>query len=94
MIVDERNRQEKQESPSVSLRRNNVGTICPAKIDWDKVRVEAAIAAMNGLCSSCHDSVIREIQESSDKERSNVISYLAVRMADSLVRELRKEETI
>ena len=64
-----------------------------AKIDWDKVRVEAAIAAMNGLCNSCHDSVIREIQESSDKERSNVISYLAVRMADSLVRELRKEET-
>ena len=63
-----------------------------AKIDWDKVRVEAAIAAMNGLCNSCHDSVIREIQESSDKERSNVISYLAVRMADSLVRELRKEE--
>lgn len=64
-----------------------------AKIDWDKVRVEAAISAMNGLCNSCHDSVIREIQESSDKERSNVISYLAVRMADSLVRELRKEET-
>ena len=94
MIVDERNRLEKQESPSVRLRRNNVGTICPVKIDWDKVRVEAAIAAMNGLCNSCHDSVIREIQESSDKERSNVISYLAVRMADSLVRELRKEETI
>lgn len=64
-----------------------------AKIDWDKVRVDAAIAAMNGLCNSCHDSVIREIQESSVKECSNVISYLAVRMADSLVRELRKEET-
>ena len=64
-----------------------------AKIDWDKVRVDAAIAAMQGLCNSSHDSVIREIQESSDKERSNVISYLAVRIADSLVRELRKEET-
>ena len=65
-----------------------------AKIDWDKVRVDAAIAAMQGLCNSCHDSVIREIQERSDKERSGVISYLAVRIADSLVRELRKEETI
>lgn len=64
-----------------------------AKIDWDKVRVEAAIAAMQGLCNSCYDSVIREIQENSDKERSNVISYLSVLIADSLVRELRKEET-
>lgn len=63
-----------------------------AKIDWDKVRVDAAIAAMQGLCNTCHDSVIREIQENQGKERSNVISYLAVRMADSLVRELRKEE--
>lgn len=64
-----------------------------AKIDWDKVRVDAAIAAMQGLCNSCHDSVIREIQERLYKERSDVISYLSVRIADSLVRELRKEET-
>ena len=64
-----------------------------AKIDWDKVRVDAAIAAMQGFCNSCHDSVIREIQESSDKDRSDVISYLSVRIADSLVRELRREET-
>lgn len=62
------------------------------KIDWDKVRVDAAIAAVQGLCNSCHDSVIREIQESKDMERSNVISFLSVRIADSLVRELRKEE--
>lgn len=61
-----------------------------AKIDWDKVRVDAAIAAMQGLCNSCHDSVIREMRGNSDMERSDVISYLAVRIADSLVRELRK----
>ena len=61
------------------------------KIDWDKVRVDAAIAAMQGLCNSCHDSVLREIQESKDMERSNVISFLSVRIADSLVCELRKE---
>lgn len=63
-----------------------------AKIDWDQVRVDAAIAAMQGLCNSCHDSVIREIQERLDKERSSVISFLAVRIADSLIIELRKEE--
>lgn len=60
-------------------------------VDWQQVRIQAAIAAMQGLCNSCHDSVIREIQESSDKERSNVISFLAVRIADALVKELKGE---
>ena len=64
-----------------------------AKINWDQVRVDAAIAAMQGLCNSCHDSVIREIQERLDKERGSVISFLAVRIADSLIIELRKEES-
>lgn len=59
--------------------------------NWEQVRIQAAIAAMQGFCNSCHDSVIREIQESSDKERSNVISFLAVRMADALVKELKGE---
>lgn len=61
------------------------------KTDWQQVRIQAAIAAMQGFCNICHDSVIREIQESSDKERSNVISFLAVRMADALVKELKGE---
>ena len=60
-------------------------------IDWQQVRIQAAIAAMQGFCNICHDSVIREIQGSSDKERSNVISFLAVRMADALVKELKGE---
>ena len=60
-------------------------------VDWQQVRNQAAIAAMQGFCNICHDSVIREIQESSDKERSNVISFLAVRMADALVKELKGE---
>ena len=59
--------------------------------DWQQVRIQAAIAAMQGFCNSCHDSVIREIQETSDKERSNVISFLAVRIADALVKELKGE---
>ena len=60
------------------------------RTDWQQVRIQAAIAAMQGFCNICHDS-IREIQESSDKERSNVISFLAVRMADALVKELKGE---
>lgn len=59
------------------------------RTDWQQVRIQAAIAAMQGFCNICHDSIIREIQESSDKERSNVISFLAVRMADALVKELK-----
>ena len=61
------------------------------RTDWQQVRIQAAIAAMQGFCNICHDSVIREIQGSSDKERSNVISFLAVRMADALVKELKGE---
>lgn len=60
-------------------------------INWEQVRVKAAIAAMQGLCNSCHDNIIREIQEKNDLERSNVISYLSVRMADALVNELRNK---
>ena len=61
------------------------------RTDWQQVRIQAAIAAMQGFCNSCHDSVIREIQENADKERSNVISFLAVRIADALVKELKGE---
>ena len=64
---------------------------CSTKTDWNKVRIDASIAAMQALCNSCHDSVIREIQESLDKERSSVISFLAVRIADSLVSELKNK---
>ena len=66
---------------------------CQSKIDWAEFRRQAAIAAMQGLCNSCHDAVIREISESHNRDRSDVISFLSVRMADSLIRELRKEET-
>lgn len=59
--------------------------------DWGQVRIQAAISAMQGLCNICHDSVIREIQERSDMERSNVISYLSVRIADALIHELKKQ---
>lgn len=60
--------------------------------NWEQVRIQAAISAMQGLCNICHDSVIREIQERSDMERSNVISYLSVRMSDALIHELKKNK--
>lgn len=58
--------------------------------DWNQVRIQAAIAAMQGLCNSCHDDVIREIQKQNDLERSSVIGFLSVRIADALVEELKK----
>ena len=60
--------------------------------NWEQVRIQAAISAMQGLCNSCHDSVICDIQERLDTERSNVISYLSVRMADALIRELKNNK--
>lgn len=60
--------------------------------DWNQVRIQAAIAAMQGLCNSCHDDVIREIQKQNDLERSSVIGFLSVRIADALVEELKKEQ--
>lgn len=59
-------------------------------VNWKQVRIDASIAALQGLCNSCHDDIIREFSEREDKERSNVIGYLAVRIADSLIRELNK----
>lgn len=59
-------------------------------VNWEQVRIDASIAALQGLCNSCHDDIIREFSEREDKERSNVIGYLAVRIADSLIRELNK----
>lgn len=74
-----------------NIRETMYKEVCSTKTDWNKVRIDASIAAMQTLCNSCHDSVIREIQESLDKERSSVISFLAVRIADSLVSELMKK---
>lgn len=59
--------------------------------DWNQVRIQAAIAAMQGLCNSCHDDVIREIQKQNDLERSSVIGFLSVRIADAFVKELKKK---
>lgn len=59
--------------------------------DWNQVRIQAAIAAMQGLCNSCHDDVIREIQKQNDLERSSVIGFLSVRIADAFVKELKRK---
>lgn len=62
-----------------------------SQVDWQQVRIQAAIAAMQGLINSCHNDVIRDIQYASDANRSSVISSLSVRIADALVKELKGE---
>ena len=58
-------------------------------VNWQQVRVQAAIAAMQGLCNSCHDNCIREIMGRMDERRSLTISHLSIVLADALVKELK-----
>lgn len=60
-------------------------------VNWQQVRIQAAIAAMQGLCNSCHDNCIREIMERTDERRSLTISHLSIVLADALVKELKGE---
>ena len=62
-----------------------------SEVNWEQVRIQAAISAMQGLINSCHNDVIRDIQNASDANRSSVISSLSVRIADALVKELKGE---
>lgn len=62
-----------------------------SKVNWKQVRIQAAIAAMQGICNSCHDDCIREIMERTDERRSLTISHLSVVLADALVKELKGE---
>jgi hypothetical protein len=59
--------------------------------NWQQVRIQAAIAAMQGLCNSCHDNCIREIMERMGERRSLAISHLSIVLADALVKELKGE---
>ena len=59
------------------------------EVNWQQVRMQAAIAAMQGLCNSCHDNCIREIMERTDERRSLTISHLSIVLADALVKELK-----
>lgn len=62
-----------------------------SKVNWGQVRIQAAIAAMQGICNSCHDDCIREIMERTDERRSLTISHLSIVLADALVKELKGE---
>ena len=62
-----------------------------SNINWQQVRIQAAIAAMQGLCNSCHDNCILEIMERTDERRSLTISHLSIVLADALVKKLKGE---
>ena len=61
------------------------------EVNWRQVRIQASIAAMQGLCNSCHDNCIREIMRRTDERRSLTISHLSIVLADALVKELKGE---
>lgn len=54
-------------------------------IDWEKVRVDAAISAMQGVLES---GKLGEILEAAPE----VVARQAVRMADALIEELKKSD--
>lgn len=51
-------------------------------VNWEKVRIDAAIAAMQGLVS---------VASFTSSNRENEIAKLAVEQADALVKHLKKD---
>ena len=60
----------------------DVGEELTKEIDWEQVRIDAAIAAMQ--------SFIREIYIHDDTPRKKTIASLSVSQADALIAELKK----
>ena len=60
----------------------------PAKDDWHEFRKQAAMAAIQGLLSNEEAGSLFDIMK-----KKCAIASLAVDMADSLIAELRREET-
>lgn len=61
-------------------------------VDWQKVRIQAAIAAMQGMLSN--DCSVQSAMDISEKVRrlpSDILATMAVSQADALVEELKGE---
>ena len=61
-------------------------------VDWQKVRIQAAIAAMQGMLSN--DCSVQSAMDISEKVRrlpSDILATTAVSQADALVEELKGE---
>lgn len=60
---------------------------------WQEVRVNAAIAAMQGITSSAYMmNIVKRNAEEADDYVKKSLSEMAVRFADALIEELKKEK--
>ena len=61
-------------------------------IDWQEVRIQAAIAAMQGMLSNdCSVQSVMDMSEKVHRLPSDILATMAVSQADALVEELKGE---
>ena len=61
-------------------------------IDWQKVRIQAAIAAMQGMLSNdCSVQSVMDMSEKVHRLPSDILATMAVSQADALVKKLKGE---
>lgn len=61
-------------------------------IDWQQVRIQAAIAAMQGMLSNdCSVQSVMDMSEKVHRLPSDILATMAVSQADALVKELKWE---
>lgn len=61
-------------------------------IDWQKVRIQAAIAAMQGILSNdCSVQSVMDMSEKVHRLPSDILATMAVSQADALVKKLKGE---
>ena len=61
-------------------------------IDWQKVRIQAAIAAMQGMLSNdCSVQSVMDMSEKVHRLPGDILATMAVSQADALVEELKGE---
>lgn len=60
--------------------------------DWQQVRIQAAIAAMQGMLSNdCSVQSVMDMSEKVHRLPSDILATMAVSQADALVEELKGE---
>lgn len=60
--------------------------------DWQQVRIQAAIAAMQGILSNgCSVQSVMDMSEKVHRLPSDILATMAVSQADALVEELKGE---
>ena len=62
------------------------------KTDWQQVRIQAAIAAMQGMLSNdCSVQSVMDMSEKVHRLPSDILATMAVSQADALIEELKGE---